>query len=56
MNDEQCNAIIDAIKVLTSAVQAVADNVDTIYTYYDGDLRKEVHLIAEVIEDIGSRL
>lgn len=50
MNDEQCMALIDAIKELTSAVREVAENVDGISSYYDFELRKELHLIAEVIE------
>ncbi len=56
MNDEQCNTIISAIKELTTAVQTVAENIDGISSYYDHNLRKEVHLIAEVIEDIGYKL
>lgn len=52
MNDEQCKAIINAIKDLTDSVDTVATNIDNIYTYSDCDLRKELHLIAEILEDI----
>jgi len=52
MNDEQCNALIEAIKDLTSAVHTVAENIDNICSYSDYDLRKEVNLIAKILEDI----
>lgn len=52
MTNDQCNAIIKAISELTNAVRDVATNIDNIYTYSDLDLRKEVHLIAEILEDI----
>jgi hypothetical protein len=51
MNDEQFNLLINSINKLTTAVQQVAENIDNISPYSDYDLRKEVHLIAEVIED-----
>ena len=56
MNDDQCEAIILAIDRLTAAVSEVAEKVDGIGSYYDYDLRKEVHLVAEVLEDIKNRL
>jgi len=56
MNDEQCSVIVEAIKDLTRAVNEVAQNVDNIWCYSDSELRKEVHLIAEVIEDIACKL
>lgn len=52
VTNDQCNAIIKAISELTNAVRDVATNIDNIYTYSDLDLRKEVHLIAEILEDI----
>lgn len=52
MNDDQCNVIVKAIKELTSAVHAVGEKIEENCCYYDGDLRKEVHLIAEILEDI----
>lgn len=51
MTDEQCNVIVDAIKDLTLSVREVADSLSNISPYHDDDLRKEVHLIAEIIED-----
>lgn len=52
MNDEQCNAIIFAIKELTAATLTVAENLDAIYTYSDSDLVKQVNIIAQILEDI----
>ena len=51
MTDEQCNAIVDAIKGLTMAVREVAENVDGIYSYHDTDLCKEVRLVAQILEE-----
>ena len=54
MNDDQCNVIIDAIKELTDSIKEVKEAIDDLRysSYSDSDLRKEVHLIAEVLEDI----
>ncbi len=51
MNDEQCNALIEAIKELTTAVREVAENVDNISSYYDKELRKEIRLVAQILEE-----
>ena len=52
MTDEQCNALITAIKDLTTAVRDVAENVDNISCgYYDTDLCKEVRLVAQILEE-----
>jgi hypothetical protein len=52
MTDEQCMEIVDAIKELTFSVNAVAENIDNISSYYDGDLRKELRFIGETLHDI----
>lgn len=52
MNDEQCIAIIDAIKELTSVIHTVSENIDNIRPYSDFDLLKELRLISEILEDI----
>jgi len=52
MNDEQCMAIVDAIKDLSSAMREVSEKIDNIGYYSDYELKKEIHLIAEILEDI----
>lgn len=50
MNDEQCMAIIAAIKDLTDAIHIVGDNIDNIGFYSDREVVKKLQLIAEVLE------
>lgn len=53
MTDEQCNALIDAIKDLTSAVHNVAENIDNLPGFNDNDLIQEVKGVRKVLEDIN---
>jgi ABC-type transporter Mla subunit MlaD len=60
MTDEQCQALIDSLDRLT---QAVYDNtsriegaIDNIYTTSTRQLEKEIHLVAELIEDISIKI
>ena len=52
MNDEQCMAIVDAIKDLSSAMREVAEKVDGILWYSDEALVKEIRLLSSIVEDI----
>lgn len=56
MNDEQCTAIVDAIKELTAATNEVAANVWSIISYNDENLVKQVDLLAQMVEDITHRV
>ena len=53
MNDDQCTLIVEAIKDLTNAVREVGENIDNISCYSDHDLRKELRIIAQVLEDMN---
>lgn len=56
MTDEQCTAIIDAIKELTAATREVAENVNSIWSYDDEKLVRQVNLVAQMVEDIGCKI
>lgn len=60
MNDEQCQALIDCIDRLTKAVEnntlRIEASIDNIYTTSTTQLEREIHLVAELIEDISIKL
>ena len=60
MTDEYCQLLLDSINRLTDAVYSSASKIevaiDNIYTTSTTQLEKEIHLVAELIEDIAIKL
>ena len=60
MTDEQCQALIDSLDRLTDAVHSssskIENAIDNIYTTSTTQIEREIHLEAELIEDIAIKL
>jgi ABC-type transporter Mla subunit MlaD len=60
MTDEQCQALIDSLDRLTDAVHSssskIENAIDSIYTTSTTQIEREIHLVAELIEDIAIKL
>jgi hypothetical protein len=59
MTDEQCQALIAAIKELALAISMGADKIseaiDSISTTYTGEIEKRIGILTEVIDNASYR-
>lgn len=59
MNDEQCQIIVDALKLIASAVsfgsEKIADSIDGIYSSDNGGIERRLDALIDTMLDIEER-